>query len=334
MAVIGNNTAGRALPHIFFGSSESWTPSCTYQAYVYVIGGGGAGGAVGNASSNSYPQAQGGAAGGCAISFLTLTSGVTYTVTVGAGGGFVSHSSGSNAGNNGGNSSLSGSDITTMTANGGDGGAVSTGAISDNDGGTASGGNIANFTGGNGGAVSNTNYHTTSGGSVGLWKTGNSADDSSYRDGISKQGALLNYPQGVMPNSVTQVSIGTLGRSHQLKGLATLAPFPFIENSSPTPTGTAGTGFTSTYVGFFNPQHQAGSFNWSVLGKENTYRYAASGSPFCGGGSMTNTAGYAYGGTGALGGGGGSALGASSNQYGYSGAGGDGGVIILPIAMG
>jgi hypothetical protein len=333
MAVIGNNTAGRALPHIFFGSSESWTPSCTYQAYVYVIGGGGAGGAVGNASSNSYPQAQGGAAGGCAISFLTLTSGVTYTVTVGAGGGFVSHSSGSNAGNNGGNSSLSGSDITTMTANGGDGGAVSTGAISDNDGGTASGGNIANFAGGNGGAVADTNNFTSSGGSVGLWKTGNSADDATYINGISKQGALLNYPQGTMP-TVTQISIGTVTRSHQLKGLATLAPFPFIENSSPTPTGVAGTGFTSTYMGFFNPQHQAGSFNWSVLAQENAYRYAASGSPFCGGGSMTNAAGHAYGGTGALGGGGGSALGVSSNQYGYSGAGGDGGVIILPIAMG
>ena len=333
MAVIGNNTAGRALPHIFFGSSESWTPSCTYQAYVYVIGGGGAGGAVGNASNQSYPQAQGGAAGGCSISFLTLTSGVTYTITVGAGGDYVSHSSGSNAGNNGGNSSISGSDITTMTANGGDGGAVSTSAISDNDGGTASGGNIANFAGGNGGAVADTNYHCTGGGSVGLWKTGNSADDSAYIDSIGKRGALLNYKQGVTPSPIT---IGTYptARAHQTKGMATIAPFPFIENASPSGVGIGGTGFTSTYYGFFNPQHQAGSFAYPYLGRENTTRYAPSASPFCGGGSMTNTYGYAYGGTGALGGGGGAALGVSSNQYGYSGAGGDGGVIILPIAMG
>ena len=41
MAVIGNNTAGRALPNISFFGSQSWTPSYTLQAYVYVIGGGG-----------------------------------------------------------------------------------------------------------------------------------------------------------------------------------------------------------------------------------------------------------------------------------------------------
>ena len=43
MAVIGNNTAGRALPNISFFGSQSWTPAYTLQAYVDVIGGGGSG---------------------------------------------------------------------------------------------------------------------------------------------------------------------------------------------------------------------------------------------------------------------------------------------------
>ena len=46
MAVIGNNTAGRALPNISFFGSQSWTPAYTLQAYVYVIGGGGSGGVL------------------------------------------------------------------------------------------------------------------------------------------------------------------------------------------------------------------------------------------------------------------------------------------------
>ena len=122
MAIVGNNTAGRALPNIGLFGSQSWTPAFSMQAYVYVIGGGGSGAA----SDDNLNRSGGGGAAGCAISFLTLLSSVTYTVTIGAGG---AQKTPDNAGANGGNSSLSGSNIATMTANGGTGGAQTGSAI-------------------------------------------------------------------------------------------------------------------------------------------------------------------------------------------------------------
>ena len=69
MPIVGNNQVGRALPNIGFFGSQSWTPAYDIQAYVYVIGAGGSGARTGGGVSQ---RLQGGAAGGCAVSFLTL----------------------------------------------------------------------------------------------------------------------------------------------------------------------------------------------------------------------------------------------------------------------
>ena len=52
---------GGQLPVISFQTSRTWTPAYDLTAYVYVIGGGGAGGAVKASNGN----AGGGGAGGC-----------------------------------------------------------------------------------------------------------------------------------------------------------------------------------------------------------------------------------------------------------------------------
>ena len=221
MAVIGNNTAGRALPNIGLFGSQSWTPAFSMQAYVYVIGGGGSGAA----SDDNLNRSGGGGAAGCAISFLTLLSSVTYTVTIGAGG---VQKTPDNAGANGGNSSLSGSNIATMTANGGTGGAQTGSAITGAAGGTATGGTIANNTGGAGGDVPNTGGMLSGGGAVGIWGTGNKAESGGYTGYTSYLGGSLNYPNGFFTGGT---DYGTAGRDATAPP-PVLAPFEVLSTYS------------------------------------------------------------------------------------------------------
>ena len=80
--------------------------------YLIVAGGGGGGNGVGG----------GGGAGGLLANTTSLSSGVTYTVSVGSGGLKGSTGVDSGAGGNGGNSYISGTGFTTITAIGGGGG--------------------------------------------------------------------------------------------------------------------------------------------------------------------------------------------------------------------
>lgn len=101
-----------------FTSSGTWTrPSDVDQVRVVVVGGGGAGGGVSTAGNSA---GGGGGAGGYAEADVVVSGNVT--VTIGAAG---AGSSGS-AGGNGGNSSFAGD--TTITANGGTGGALGNGS--------------------------------------------------------------------------------------------------------------------------------------------------------------------------------------------------------------
>ena len=103
---------------------------------VTVVGGGGSSAALGQ--TNAYT---GGAGGGTAIKVLDVVIGVTYTITVGAGGASVTApEGGSTPGNAGGTSSFSGPGIATVSATGGGGGVIS-GSASD-PGGIGSGGDI------------------------------------------------------------------------------------------------------------------------------------------------------------------------------------------------
>ena len=143
------------LQERIFQYSTTWSPPFNCKAYVTVIGAGGAGASSLMNNSGTAYCAAGGGAGGCAKSLLNLSSSVTYTITIGAGGASVGTTN--DGGDASGNSVFSGSDITTMTCTGGDGGETGVGAevISTKNGGaggTATGGNIWEVTGGVGGS--------------------------------------------------------------------------------------------------------------------------------------------------------------------------------------
>lgn len=95
-------------------SSRTLAFASSVNARVTCIGGGGGSG---------YPSsgyANGGAGGGLGQQTFTLSSGTTYTATVGAGG--MGGTSSGTSGSDGGTTSFSGSGITTLSATGGDGG--------------------------------------------------------------------------------------------------------------------------------------------------------------------------------------------------------------------
>ena len=91
--------------------SDTWTcPAGVTRTEVWATGGS----ASGNTGANSNP---GGTAGSTGMKVFTVTPGIIYTRTIGAGGAAVLTAS--TAGNAGGNTTFSGSDITTLTAPGG-----------------------------------------------------------------------------------------------------------------------------------------------------------------------------------------------------------------------
>mgnify|MGYP003145749878 CR=1 FL=1 len=324
MPIVGNNQVGRALPNIGFFGSQSWTPAYDMQAYVYVVGAGGSGGGVGSHGTDA--RAQGGAAGGCAVSFLTLLSSVTYTITIGAGGSVVSGSGNSN-GNAGGNSSLAGSNITTMTGNGGAAGTKSTsgGSISANSGGSASGGTICNNTGGSGGAVSDSNQHLTGGGAVGIWTTGNSAAASSNSANTPSGGGTLNYDNDSLPDADQD----DYSWEYSAAGMNILSPFPALFTSQNF--DIARNASSDSFEFKITEKFVSGQFAVSWRNYANGNYGCGAASPFCGGWAMRTTSGHAYAGGGGMGGGGGGCLG--GGQF-YVGGGGTGGVLIFPVDMG
>ena len=143
----------------------TWTTPSACKVMIQAVGAGGAGGALvsqSSGSTNSSGFAQGGSGGGYARSIVDLPSGTTITMSIGEGGqGATNGISWQNqgiyaySGNDGGNTTVTASGLTTMTANGGDGGQA-VGATSSathsafataSAGGTASGGTEANITG-------------------------------------------------------------------------------------------------------------------------------------------------------------------------------------------
>jgi len=155
MAVLGTQNEAVFMERVFT-TSTTWTPPFGCRAYVTVIGPGGGGGNARHTADHYAYCASGGGGGGCAKSLLVLSSSVTYTVTIGAGGDGVTNAGDGSDGSA--NSVFSGSDITTMTANLGSGGVygVAAGTVATQAGGAggaASGGDIWNVTGGAGGSA-------------------------------------------------------------------------------------------------------------------------------------------------------------------------------------
>lgn len=139
-----------------FITSTTWTTPVKGQYLITAIGGGGGGGKNTNGGA--------GGAGGLAQSLVKLNAGVTLTITCGAGGiGAIAMPA---VGGNGGTTTISGSGLTTLTANGGTGGVLDY-TSSSAAGGSASGGNIMNVTGGSG---------VRGGGAVGVYGVGYSGN--------------------------------------------------------------------------------------------------------------------------------------------------------------
>lgn len=123
-----------------FVTSQTFVTPFSGRYLVTAIGPGGSGsGTTGNCSS--------GGAGGLAQSLWKLPAGFSLVLTMGAPGAKVTSAV---VGNDGGTTTVTGTGLTTLTANGGKGGTADyTVALAQ--GGTASGGNVMNVTGGRGG---------------------------------------------------------------------------------------------------------------------------------------------------------------------------------------
>lgn len=129
---------------VFSGSGESGGGgggAASADVEYLVVAGGGGGGDSTNATGGG-----GGAGGLLSSSFSSVTSGSTFTVTVGAGGAISAPSNGGA----GGDSSISGDSITTVTATGGGQGSGQTSTEPAGDGGSGGGGGNGNFAAGSG----------------------------------------------------------------------------------------------------------------------------------------------------------------------------------------
>ena len=123
------DTRGESIHIVYMDTTKGWvplyegtvtmeTPQLYDVEYLVVAGGGGGGRQIaGGGGAGGYRTNY----GGSAISFDS--AGIVYTITVGAGGSGSTDASATDlSGQKGGNSSLSGLDITTITATGGGGG--------------------------------------------------------------------------------------------------------------------------------------------------------------------------------------------------------------------
>jgi hypothetical protein len=173
-----------------FLSSGTLIPSdsLTNVDYLVVAGGGsggsheaGGGGAGGLRSTVEYTGG-----GGTLESKISLSSGVTYTVAVGAGA--AGTSAGTAAGNDGGSSSISGSGLTTITSTGGGGG----GGGTDRNGHTGgSGGGSHNASGTAGARTASPVQGNNGGGPGGAGGGGGGAGAAGNTNGLGGIGALI-----------------------------------------------------------------------------------------------------------------------------------------------
>jgi len=170
------DTNGESVHIVYVDATQGWVPTYdgavaleTSQAvdHEYLIVAGGAAG--GEATTGTGYGRGGGGGGGMRTNFggtaLGLTPGVTYTITVGTGGNNVTDDNGEP----GVDSSISGSDITTITSTGGGfGGGEATALGAGGDGGTGGGsGGVQNpaLAGGSGNTPSTTPSQGADGGS-------------------------------------------------------------------------------------------------------------------------------------------------------------------------
>lgn len=212
--------ASRDVQWMYFSDSRTFTPQYDMEVIIHVLGSSGTGGV---AASTGGSNASGAGAGGYAIKRATLKAGVTYTITIGAGG--ANNGANANAGrfngNDGSPTSFVGGTI-NIVANGGKGGAstVTNVAAPGGAGGTATGGD-KNYTGGRGGNIAANAtvvgaIRMTGGGALNLFGTGNCNGGDLTGTTLSTSivqstGGGSCIESGVSSNSITTVSTGAGG---------------------------------------------------------------------------------------------------------------------------
>jgi len=163
------NTNGQSVDLVYSGTTKGWIPNSDddvafknppYDAEYLLIAGGG-GGAYGNGG--------GGGAGGFLTNFggtaISLTAGAVYTITVGGGGAGGGSGPSTAPGSKGGNSVISGTGISTVTAEGGGFGAAGPGGTNGGAGGSGGGGEYGGAPGGPGSGGAATAPQGNAGGS-------------------------------------------------------------------------------------------------------------------------------------------------------------------------
>ena len=144
--------------------SNSWTAPVGVSSIEYLVVAGGGGGGAGGGSSYT---GGGGGAGGYKTGTVSVSAGTTYTMAVGVGGTASTYAT--DDGTNGGDSSISGSGLSTITATGGGRGSTITGSPA------GSGGQVGGSGGGGG-------YSAGGAGTAGQGYAGG-AGDTSYPPG-------------------------------------------------------------------------------------------------------------------------------------------------------
>lgn len=348
MAVLGQKTGMDGLPRIMFAKSDSnWTPTVTYEAYVWVIGPGGSGAAVGGTSDYS---ATGGGAGATSVSRIMINSGSQYSITIPPGADIKTATGNGVAGD-----SASGlqsifactAESLSITANGGSGGLTASGASANGGaGGTAgSTGNIANYAGGAAKNATATDM-ATGGGAVGLWDTGNSGAFQAYNDDNSGNSDYGEHAVADGGSPFGSQGGGTYGETDLKYSYLTsvdgipiaLSPFSDLFSMTNSEADGYATSTNFTYSPTFYPAGAQAFTEWGRGYKRSSeYKTMQPASPFLGGnGINTNEPAttYTHAGDATLGGGGGACINLGSGHYAYSGRGGKGAVLIFPISMG
>ena len=188
------------IAHIFKSSGTFSTGTAKTVEYLVVAGGGGAGNYGGGGGGGGYRSSiSGESSGGGASSesTLSLSANTAYTITVGAGGGGAS----SGNGTKGGDSSISGSGITTITSEGGGyggtGGTGGSGGGMDAGSGTGAAGTANQGYAGGGGAVfGGINYYNGGGGGGAGGVGGTASQDypNNGHGGVGKKSSASGSP--------------------------------------------------------------------------------------------------------------------------------------------
>jgi hypothetical protein len=200
------NTNGQSVRIVYSGATQGWiptsdddvnfvTPQTTDVEYLVVAGG----------ASGGRNDGGGGGAGGYLTNYggtaIGLTPGETYTVTVGAGGSGAT-SNVPSLGNNGSDSSLSGTGISTITSTGGGTGSGKTSGVVGQDGGSGGGGGANPGAGGSGTVGQGNDGGSFSspfaGGGGGAGEAGNTDGAGQGGDGLSNSitGSAVVYAGG------------------------------------------------------------------------------------------------------------------------------------------